>query len=59
MDTNNREKLKVLANEGLIEFFGQDSLSQRLAEGLEKAVEELEEMNLKEWLLHDQAWFSS
>lgn len=45
MDTNSREKLKVLANEGLIEFFGQDSLSQRIAKGLEKAVEELEEAN--------------
>lgn len=43
MDKPERQRLKRLANEAIIATFGNDSREQRLAEALEKAIDELGE----------------
>lgn len=42
MDASKRARYKQLANDSIIAVFGSDSTEQRLAEGLELAVDELE-----------------
>lgn len=42
MDHHERQRLKQLANDSIIATFGQDSRESRLAEALEKCIEELE-----------------
>lgn len=47
MDVSERNKLRQLANDALIASFGSDSTEQRLAEGLERCVEWIEETSTK------------
>lgn len=42
MDKSERQRLKTLANEAIIATFGNDSREQRLAEGLENCLDELD-----------------
>lgn len=42
MDKAERQRLKTLANEAIIATFGNDSREQRLAEGLENCLDELD-----------------
>lgn len=41
MDASERNKLRQLANDALIASLGSDSMEQRLAEGLERCVDDL------------------
>ena len=45
MDKTERARLKQLANEAIIENFGHDTPESRLAEALEKCIEELERLD--------------
>lgn len=45
MDKSERQRLKTLANEGIIATYGENSLKSWLAEALEKCVEELERLD--------------
>lgn len=47
MDEVERKRLKELANDAIIASFGSGSREQRLAEGLERALEHIED--LREW----------
>jgi hypothetical protein len=47
MDRTERERYKRLANESIIETFGTECPEQRLAEALERCVDELEDANSK------------
>lgn len=42
MDKAERQRLKTLANEAIIATYGHDNRESQLAEGLEKAIEELD-----------------
>lgn len=42
MDRAERQRLKTLANDAIIELFGSDSREQRLAEALETAITHIE-----------------
>lgn len=44
MDIVEREKLKQLANDAVIEYYGRDDLPARLAVALEKSIGEIEVM---------------
>lgn len=43
MDKPTRQRLKALANEGIVATFGENSLKSQLAEALEQCVDELDE----------------
>lgn len=42
MDTSERQRLKQLANDSIIATYGYDNTESRLAEALEKCVDELD-----------------
>lgn len=45
MDKSERQRLKQLANDAIVDLFGVESREARLAEALEKCVNEIEEAN--------------
>lgn len=44
MEKAERQRLKQLANDSIIATFGEDTSESKLAEALEKCVEELDDM---------------
>ena len=42
MDQSDRQRLKRLANDAIIDLFGSESREQKLAEGLERAIDHIE-----------------